>query len=59
MSPPFVIQGEDADFRGIAVELWQDMATRLGLGYTFISYDELPRSSTTSKTARLTSPWAL
>lgn len=40
-SPPFVVRAEDGGFHGIAVELWQDVADRMGLRYAFEEYDEL------------------
>jgi ABC-type amino acid transport substrate-binding protein len=34
-APPFAMKGADGKWHGIGIELWQDMAARLKLNYTF------------------------
>lgn len=42
-APPFAMKGPDGKWRGIGIDLWQDMAARLNLNYTFkeMTLDEL------------------
>lgn len=36
---PFVIKNAEGDWQGISIELWQDIADRLGLRYRFVERD--------------------
>ena len=38
-SPPFAMKGPDGKWSGISIDLWQDMATKLKLNYTFKEMD--------------------
>ena len=38
-SPPFAMKGPDGKWTGISIDLWQDMATKLNLHYTFKEMD--------------------
>jgi len=38
-TPPFAMKGPDGKWTGISIDLWQDMATRLKLNYTFKEMD--------------------
>lgn len=39
VTPPFVMKGPDGKWTGISIDLWQDMAARLKLNYTFKEMD--------------------
>lgn len=38
ISPPFVMAGQDGAYTGMAIDLWEEMATREGLSTTYIEY---------------------
>jgi len=38
-TPPFAMKGPDGKWTGISIDLWQDMAKRLKLNYTFQEMD--------------------
>jgi len=39
VTPPFVIKRDDGSLTGISIELWRDMATRLGIEYVYKEMD--------------------
>src|SRR5882757_3107513 len=39
VTPPFAMKGPDGKWTGISIDLWQDMAKRLKLNYTFQEMD--------------------
>lgn len=38
--PPFVIQTEDGGFTGLCVDLWEDIAAEMGVGYEYVRYTD-------------------
>ncbi len=39
VAPPFALKGEDGAWRGIAIELWAEVAARLGIRYRLVETD--------------------
>ena len=39
VAPPFALKGEDGAWRGIAIELWSEVAARLGIRYRLVETD--------------------
>ncbi len=39
VAPPFALEGEDGRWRGIAIELWSEVAQRLGIRYRLVETD--------------------